>query len=205
MNKNQIQKAIFPLSKLQKREVRKIASQAKLPTASRPDSQGICFLGQIKVQDFLSHKLKDKPGQIINSKNEILGEHQGLWRYTIGQKIVGLRFNGTSYAGKDIPPLYTTRKDLLKNCLVVGLSSDPDLYSRQVAISQTNFGQFDPSQQTLCQIRYGQAPQKCQVKMQKNSAVVVFEKPQRAVTVGQSLVIYQGNTLVGGGIIKSII
>jgi len=205
LDKNQIQKAIFPLSKLHKSEVRKIASQAKLPTASRPDSQGICFLGQIKVQDFLSHQLKNKPGRIINNKNEILGEHQGLWRYTIGQKIAGLRFTGTSYAGKDIPLLYATRKNLLKNYLLVGPLASPELYSRQIAINQTNFGKFNPSQQTLCQIRYGQAPQKCQVKMQKNSVVVVFEKQQRAVTIGQSLVVYQGDTLVGGGIIKSII
>ena len=203
LDKSQIQKALFPLAKLKKSAVRKIARDLGLPTAGRPDSQGICFLGQIKVQDFLSHKLKDKAGQIVNTKNEILGAHQGLWRYTIGQKIAGLQFANTSYAGKDIPLLYVVQKDLKENRLVVGTATNAELYTRQIKISQLNFNNFKPNQPAFCQIRYGQMSQKCQIKIRKNIAVVDFEKPQRAATRGQSLVVYQGDMLVGGGIISN--
>ncbi|TSC92847.1 MAG: tRNA-specific 2-thiouridylase [Candidatus Berkelbacteria bacterium Licking1014_7] len=212
LSRAQIEKTLFPLGDLEKTQVRKIAQKSGLPTAQKPDSQGICFLGQFKVQDFLMEKIKVKKGDIITEKGEKIGEHQGVWFYTIGQRIrsesgVELDFSKVSFRGKDIPAFYVVRKIIPKNQLIVGRADAPALYLRLLVAKDLNLTGTIPKN-LLCQIRYGQIPQKCQIKMlsshkAKVKAKVIFKKRQRAITIGQSIVFYQGEKMLGGGIIAS--
>ncbi len=125
ITQEQLSKSIFPIGKYIKSEVRKIAIEANLPTATKRDSQGICFIGRIDAKDFLKTKLEQKKGDIVDKNGQKLGEHEGAWFYTIGQR----RIEGLSGT---IKPLYVVATDVKKNLVVVG--DDKDTYSKVARI-----------------------------------------------------------------------
>lgn len=212
LNRRQLARSLFPLGDLTKSRVRSRARRIGLVTADRPDSQGICFLGQIKVADFLRLRIKPKRGEIITSQGEKIGFHAGAQFYTLGQRLrqADISSLGTSFQGKNMPAWYVVKKDLARNRLIVGQSDDQALFSSSLSAIQVNWlnGQFPPPPPQAdnfsleCQIRHGQNPQKCRFKLlDKNKIKVEFQIPQRAITAGQSIVIYQGDRLLGGGVI----
>jgi tRNA-specific 2-thiouridylase len=196
----EIKRLYFPLGKYTKPEVREIAAKYGLPTASKVDSQDICFLsGPHNI--FLKRHLKLKPGPIKSREdNKIIGQHQGLALYTLGQR-KGIEIGGTG-------PYYVSEKDQKTNTLwVVGSWNDNLLYQKEFQIEQVTW--MDKQKPVLplsCQviIRYGHDALPCRVELgeKKGELKVVLKKPTRAVTAGQSGVFYQRNRVLGGGVIQ---
>ncbi len=195
----------FPLGELAKTEVRRIAAAAALPTATKKDSTGICFIGERDFRGFLARWVKPEPGPIVNTRGEELGRHQGVMYYTLGQRD-GLGIGGR--AGGSGEAWYVVGKDLAGRRLIVDQGQhSPHLYARRLKADQLTWvaGQ-PPARQFECagKVRYRQSDQSCQVRIgDDGTAEVRFVEPQRAVTPGQSVVFYVGDDCLGGGIIAA--
>lgn len=188
---------LFPVGDIPKSEVRRIAAGIKLPNAKKPDSQGICFVGEIDVNAFIEAFVGENIGEIINTKGDIIGQHRGLYFYTIGQR-KGLGIGGGI-------PYFVKAKDLEQNQLIVSKGMDPlDLYQSEVLISELSWTNQCPNlpQKLRAKIRYRSQDVDCVVKRteDENTLAVEFTEPQRAITQGQFLVLYQGDELVGSGV-----
>lgn len=187
---------LFPVGDIQKSEVRRIADEIRLPNATKPDSQGICFVGEIDVNAFIESFVGENPGDIINIKGEIIGQHRGLYFYTIGQR-KGLGIGGGI-------PYFVKAKDLEKNQLIVSKGVDPlDLYQSEVRIYELSWTNKAPDlpQNVRAKIRYRSQDVECKVsRIDDYSLKVEFTEPQRAITQGQFLVLYQGEELIGSGV-----
>jgi tRNA-specific 2-thiouridylase len=197
----QLSKCAFPVGEYVKDDIRKIAREANLPTATKRDSQGICFIGRIDAKDFLKTRLREKPGDIIDAKGRKLGTHEGAWFYTIGQRrIAGL--SGT------VKPLYVIRTDVKKNQVIVG--DDKETYAKVARISDLHL--ISPKatpvkrllgKRLLAKPRYTPQVFPGVLKRDKKGYYFEFSKPGRAITPGQSLVLYQKDVCLGGGVITS--
>ncbi|MBU2575571.1 tRNA 2-thiouridine(34) synthase MnmA [Patescibacteria group bacterium] len=197
LNQKQLSESMFPVGKYTKPQTRELAKKLGLLNHDKHDSQGVCFLGHLVLKDFLSRKIKEKPGDIVTKDGEKVGEHEGLFWYTIGQR-KGIKVGGTG-------PYYVIKRDFDKNQLVVANNSKDDaLYSSEVEIEDVSWiSGKEPPQKCECRIRYREPLTKCAITRQDEGAYrVKFEKPQFAVASGQSLVLYQGEICLGGGIIK---
>ncbi|MBD9676231.1 tRNA 2-thiouridine(34) synthase MnmA [Pseudomonas sp. PDM18] len=200
----QIGKTLFPVGELEKPEVRAIAEKYGLATAKKKDSTGICFIGERRFSDFLKQYLPAQPGNIETTDGTIIGKHVGLMYHTIGQR-QGLGIGGLKNA--DDSPWYVLEKDLVRNVLVVGQGNDhPWLFSRALHASHiywVNPIDLDQPKPLRAKVRYRQADQDCVLERTENGYRAVFDEPQRAVTPGQSVVFYDGEVCLGGGVIES--
>jgi tRNA-specific 2-thiouridylase len=199
LGQKQLKYCLFPIGGYVKPEVRKIAEKNGLPTAKKQDSQGLCFVGEFKLEEFLKKKLKPRPGNILNEKGEKIGTHEGTQYYTIGQR------KGTGAQGDK--PLYIVEKNKKNNTITVADKFSETKYAvKEITAEKTNWiTGVKPGISAIysARIRYRQPLQKCRLKVLKNGNFkVIFRKPQRAATPGQSIVIYSRQGLVGGGIIK---
>jgi len=190
---------LFPLGELKKTDVREEAAALGLPNAQRKDSTGICFIGERRFSEFLARYLPVTPGRIQNLEGEVVGEHQGLWFYTLGQR-QGLDIGGPG------EPWYVARKDMEHNVLTVIQGHDhPALMRQSVAVQEMHWINGAPKNWPLrCQAktRYRQTDQPCTVQSNTpNRIEVVFDDLQRAPTPGQSLVLYDNERVLGGGVI----
>ncbi len=196
LTQEQLSKVLFPIGHLPKPEVRKLAEQFGLPTAEKPDSQGICFIGEIDVYKYLRSRLPIKPGQIIDiDTDKIVGEHDGVAFYTIGQR-EGLKIGGQE------TPYFAVSKDLEHNILYVGHGHDHSaLLKRTVKLE--NLHVINPNyvipENLTAAVRYRQVAQPG--TLDQAELTFRFTQPQRAVTSGQSLVIYDNDVCLGGGVI----
>lgn len=192
----QVSKAFFPIGHLLKSEVREIAKKANLPNASRKDSQGLCFIGKIPMKEFLAKKLEKKLGNIIDKNGKILGQHEGAFSYTIGQR-KGIKIGGG-------PALFVIAKDTKNNTITVGTDADLALFSSQCEIIDYTGKEINENKVYNAKIRYRQVDQECKlIKIDKNSTIIVqFTNPQRAIASGQICVIYDNDVVVWSGIIK---
>lgn len=196
----QLKKNIFPIGEYVKADIRKIATEAKLPTAAKRDSQGICFIGRIDAKDFLKTKLPQKKGDIVDKNGQKLGEHEGAWFYTIGQRrIAGLA--GTS------KPMYVLATDVKKNQVIVG--DDKDTYSKFARVKSLhiiNPKSYPKSKlighKFLAKSRYTPTLSRGTLKQDKKGYYFEFSQLERAITPGQSLVLFDKEICVGGGVIK---
>lgn len=198
LTKEDLSHTIFPIGHLQKSEVREIAKKAKLFTSKKKDSQGICFLGDVDMREFLSHYIEQKKGLVKNTKEEIVGEHDGIWFYTMGERH-GFRI--TTHT-TDQKPYYIVEKDIEKNILVVSheVSSKTEGSKRPITLRDTSWLEVVRQDlTTTAQIRYHGELIPAEV-INENTVKLNY---QGVIAKGQSLVLYQGNTLVGGGIIDS--
>ena len=199
IRKEILPKIIFPLSGMDKSTVRIEAEKAKLITAAKKDSQDICFLPDGDYRNFIS-KYISKSGIIVSSGNfvdndgKILGRHNGIFNYTIGQR----RGLGVAYTH----PLYVSGFNIEKNEVI--LSKKDELFSKSLSASDVNlFTDLDRGEYQL-KTRYAQKDKSCTVKMTDNKLLIDFIEPIDAVTKGQSAVLYRGDLLIGGGIIDDI-
>jgi tRNA-specific 2-thiouridylase len=196
-------KTLFPIGELEKSTVRKLAEQHGLATAKKKDSTGICFIGERRFKDFLERYLPAQPGTILSVDGKIVGKHSGLMYYTIGQR-QGLGIGGVKDASED--PWYVVDKDLANNVLLVAQGEHPSQYASALACSQLHWiSGAAPNHQTPlhCKIRYRQADQACRITLSENgNARVDFSEAQRAISPGQSIVFYQDEICLGGGIIE---
>jgi len=205
LNQEQLSKAMFPIGHLTKAEVRKIAAEAGLATASKKDSTGICFIGERNFKEFLSQYLPAKPGEIRTYDGELKGRHDGLMYYTLGQR-QGLGIGGSGNG----QPWFVAGKDLERNILyVVQGESDPRLYSSKLLATDLNWiSPKLPESPLKCtaKFRYRQPDQGVTVHfLGGGKCEVVFDQPQKAVTPGQAVVFYDGETCLGGAIIDSTV
>jgi tRNA-specific 2-thiouridylase len=194
----------FPIGEMEKREVRRIADEHGLPTHDKPDSTGICFIGERPFREFLSRYLPAQPGDIVTEDGQVIGRHQGLMYYTIGQR-QGLGIGGRADA--DDAPWYVAGKDLRRNRLVAVQGHDhPALLSPGlVAVDPHWIAGEAPAEALRCQarIRHRQALQDCEFRLDGSRVQVRFDRPQRAVSPGQFIAFYQGRRCLGGATIDA--
>ncbi len=203
ISQEQLQLALFPLGDLEKPKVRDIAESADLITYDKKDSTGICFIGERNFREFLSQYLPAQPGEIVTVHGEVIGEHHGLMYYTIGQR-QGLGIGGL--ANYDDRPWFVAEKDLSNNKLVVVQGTDnPALFKPALIAGQLNWLREKPKdgQRLHAKTRYRQSEQPCTVSyLAGNRLAVTFDKPQRALTLGQYVVFYHADECLGGGVIE---
>ena len=195
---------LMPIGELEKGAVRERARQAGLPVFDKPDSTGICFVGERPFREFLGRFLADRPGPIESADGERLGLHRGLAFYTLGQR-EGLGIGGRS--GHAELPWFVARKDAARNALIVVQGHDhPLLFSAALATGPMHWLSAARSEPFLCtvKVRYRQADQPARLEPQPDGgARIVFERPQRAVTPGQYAVVYEGDRCLGGAVIEA--
>jgi tRNA-specific 2-thiouridylase len=195
-----LSRAVFPVGGMTKAQVRALAAEYGLPTANKKDSTGICFIGERNFREFIFRYLPREPGDMVAPEDRIVGRHDGLAYYTIGQR-KGLGIGGSG----DGHPWFVIGKDLENNRLLVAQGADPkQLYSRALAATDVHFiSGRAPAEDFAAhvKIRYRQKDQAARVTMSENGCRVDFEAPQRAVTPGQSVVFYDGEICLGGAII----
>ena len=197
LKENQIEKIIFPIGELKKTKVRKIAEKYDLFTAEKKDSQGVCFLGPIDMKDFLSHYIPKKRGDVLNEFGEVVGFHDGALFFTLGER------HGffITKKGTEDGRLYIVSRNLEKNTITV---SDKEFFQekkdyKKIKLESINWitkpeeGKF-----YLGRIRYQQKLQKCKIA----GDFVIFEEDQKTASSGQSVVVYDGEECVGGGVIS---
>ena len=207
LSDEQVGRTLFPVGNIEKPEVRAIAEKADLVTHNKKDSTGICFIGERKFKDFLGQYLPAQPGKIESAEGEVIGDHDGLMYHTLGQR-KGLRIGGLANAGEE--PWYVVEKDLLRNVLIVGQGHNhPRLFSKGLIGNQLHLVNRKPLDAPLkCTVktRYRQGDVACHLSpMSDGEYLVMFDEAQSSVTPGQSVVFYQDNICLGGGIINSLI
>tara|TARA_R110002167_G_scaffold287859_8_gene492879 strand:- start:760 stop:1929 length:1170 start_codon:yes stop_codon:yes gene_type:complete len=216
LNEQQLSHTLFPVGNIEKPQVRAIAEKADLITHNKKDSTGICFIGERKFKDFLGQYLPAQPGIIESAEGEAVGHHDGLMYHTLGQR-KGLRIGGLANAGEE--PWYVVEKDLLRNVLIVGQGHNhPRLFSKGLIANQLHWvDRQELSTPIKCTVktRYRQEDVACTVTPLKRSTTesehksteyqIDFDKPQSSVTPGQSVVFYQDDICLGGGIINTLI
>ncbi len=206
MGQKQLSRTLFPIGHLHKPEIRKLAQAAGFENARKKDSTGICFIGERKFKEFLQRYLPTQPGEMRTPEGEYVARHQGLMYYTLGQR-QGLGIGGVKNAPEK--PWYVLDKNLTDNVLVVGQGHEHPLLFHTILEA----GQLDWCGDKLlvepikcrAKTRYRQADQDCIIEpLADNRCKVVFDKAQRAVTPGQSVVFYDDEICLGGGVIESI-
>ncbi len=204
-----LDKIIFPLENLTKTEVRNIAKKAGIPVAEKKDSQGICFLGPFDLKKYLKLSIKEKKGKVLNEKGETIGEHEGIWFYTEGERH-GFSINKK---GTNDEPLYIIKKDIKKNVLIVGpqksLSrkytiklTDTAFQNELLMCENTRDCEQNNTKEINCEarFRYRQPKQKVKLFKDKKDWFVSVKSPS-PLAFGQSVVFYKGNDVIGGGIL----
>lgn len=194
LGQKQLEKILFPIGEYQKTDVRKLAKKYKLPIYAKPESQDICFISD-GIGNFLKRHIKLKSGEIVDENKNIMGKHKGLPLYTLGQR------KGIEIGGKG--PFFVIGKNARKNQLIVSNSQD-GLFSSAAVLNGVNWvsgGQKMPLK-ALVRTRYRNPLVYAIIKPRKRNLEVIFEKPQRAVTPGQSIVFYsKKGEVLGGGVI----
>ena len=211
LTQKDLKNIIFPVGGLKKPEVRKLARKFGLITAEKKESQGLCFLGKISVRDFLKKYIKEKRGKVLDEDGNVVGAHNGVVFLTIGQRH-GFEITEKGTARK---PYYVVGKDIKKNLLIVShKKEEKKSFQKEILIEKVNWISDNLNLSVGCpsgcsasklygaRIRYRQPLQKCRIKLcQRGRLTIVFKNPQRAVSSGQSLVIYSKGVCLGGGII----
>ena len=196
-------KILFPIGEIEsKQKVREIAKKFNLPTHQTPSSSDACFLGSLDFNSFLQKKLGKKKGKIVDKKGNILGEHEGLWFYTVGQR-KGIEI--PIKKGRTGLPWFVVEKDIKRNTLIVS-QNEKDLLGKELIVEKVNWlAGVNPNLplKVKAKIRYRTELANAIItkKIGKGNYKVVFSKPQRAITSGQSAVFYRGDELLGGGVI----
>jgi tRNA-specific 2-thiouridylase len=202
LQQSQIRHALFPVGELEKPRVRELALEQGLPNAKKKDSQGICFLGDMNISRFLEYYIEDKPGNIVNPEGKVLGRHRGLHRYTTGQRRgIGVPSN------TDNEFYVVTGLDMERNELIVAFDKpeSPGLFTSEVelyGLSFVNKAITTPAR-LLAKPRYRDPSQAITyTPIGDDRAQVSFDEPQRALSPGQILALYDGDQLLGGGFYK---
>jgi tRNA-specific 2-thiouridylase len=205
LGQSQLARTLFPIGDLEKAEVRRLAAKAGFDNARKRDSTGICFIGERRFREFLQRYLPARPGDIKTTEGRVVGRHDGLMYYTLGQRR-GFGIGGIRGAVDEA--WYVLAKDLGRNVLIIGQGHEhPWLLSDRLEAGTLDWCQdFTLTAPLRCaaKTRYRQPDQSCVVEpLDSGRCRVTFDRPQRAVTPGQSVVFYQGDECLGGGVIES--
>lgn len=197
VTKAALDKTLFPLGEFEKSKVREMAQERGLYTAQKKDSQGICFVGQIGIREFLSQYVEQTAGPIIDKRTgKVLGQHDGAIFYTIGQRH-GLDLGGGF-------PYYVVGKDMDKNEVYVTTDlNDDTLWRPEITLGEVHWIDQQPEEKTYqIRVRHRAKLIPAQLRYTEDGATLVLEHPERAVAAGQSIVIYDGDRCLGGGIVQ---
>ncbi|MDG1445916.1 MAG: tRNA 2-thiouridine(34) synthase MnmA, partial [Methylophilaceae bacterium] len=203
LNQAQLSKTLFPLGQYLKREVREMARQAGLINAEKKDSTGICFIGERPFQEFLQRYLPKNPGEMKTSEGKVIGQHEGLMYYTLGQR-QGLKIGGSRDSNGE--PWFVAAKDMVNNELIVVQGHDhPLLLNDGLKASQLHWISGEAPETNwvyASKTRYRQPDAPCEIDAISNEEMDIrFGQKQWAITPGQSAVVYESNVCLGGGII----
>lgn len=226
LTQEQLKHCLFPIGDYLKSEVREIAKKAGLSTAEKKDSQGICFLGMVKFKDFLKQYLSIKKGDVLSVDGKKIGEHDGVWFYTIGQRHIGIMNYESGIIGRrETKPLYIIKKNVKKNILIVAEGENNQaLYKKEIKLANVNFINSKeskevglpyrcPTSQILVRVRYRQPLIKARIMnnesrikdspiIHNSKFIIQFDAPVKFIAPGQSAVFYGKNgEMLGGGII----
>jgi len=204
LGQQQLATTLFPLGEIKKPRVRELAREAALPTHAKKDSTGICFIGERDFRSFLAQYIPARSGEMRTPAGELIGEHQGVMYYTLGQRN-GLGIGGRHGASGEA--WYVVGKDVAANVLYVAQGGENHwLYSRRLLTETPSWvAGTAPSDHFRCtaRTRYRQSDQACVVSVRDDGLEVCFDEPQRAVTPGQSVVLYDGDACLGGAVIAA--
>ena len=195
VEKEKFSKIIFPVGDLLKSEVREIAKKYNLPTAEKKESMGICFIGQVKLREFLSQYLKPKEGKIIDTQGRILGTHPGYFYFTEGQRHgLNIKVGGGPY--------YVAQKIPEENLIIVAKEDDPLLYTQKIEITEVNILEKEIlEKEKIVEVRFRHRQPLVKAKINIEKSEVEFLDPQKMIAPGQSIVFYKDELVLGGGII----
>jgi tRNA-specific 2-thiouridylase len=198
LKQEQLARTLFPLGEFDKTRTRAMAAELGLPVAAKPDSQEVCFVPDNDYANFLAVMVPEsrREGEIVDPEGRVLGRHRGVAGYTVGQR------KGLGLAAPQ--PLYVTTIDPAANQLTVAAGDHPGLYAREVIASNVNMIAIkDPGGSCLvtARIRYNMPDRPATMRWEADRLRVVFEEAQRAITPGQAVVCYEGEVVVGGGVI----
>lgn len=205
LNQAQLKDVLFPLGNMCKSEVREIAEKYGLATAKKKDSTGICFIGEKRFREFLKNYIPCKPGNIVDLNGNIVGRHEGVMYYTLGQRR-GLNIGGTKDGNGE--RWFVVDKDVKGNNLIVSQGEGEELFSKGLIAYNINWIPFEPEEKEFecyAKFRYRQPDQKVKVRIEKDKVCVDFDERQRAVTPGQYVVFYTETDCLGGGVIEEVI
>lgn len=204
MEQHQASKALFPVGEMLKPAVRELAKEYDLPTATKKDSQGICFIGNVKMSDFLRHYVPDNPGEIVDVSGKVRGQHDGLHLYTLGQR----KGHGVA-SPKEGVAFVVVGKDPKKNRLIVGFEDKTTrgLYAKSAKIGSVSW--VNKAVTETCSLeaqpRYrAQGENVTLTPVDEKNVEIEFSQPQRALTPGQICAFYQNGVLLGGGVFEEI-
>lgn len=198
LNEKQLENVLFPLGDMDKTEVRKIAKDLDLVTATKKDSTGICFIGERNFKEFLKNYLPAKKGRVVDiATNKVVGEHIGLMYYTIGQR-KGLNIGGNSLK------MFVVGKNLDENILYVSFGDSEYLYSNGSIINEVNFNCSLRPTKCFAKFRYRQDDIPVELEYLDNGEILVKYDHVKSVTPGQACVLYKDDICIGGGIIKEV-
>ena len=200
-----LSKTLFPIGDIHKPELRALAKKAGFDNHQKKDSTGICFIGERKFKEFLQRYLPTQPGEMKTPDGQYIAKHQGLMYYTLGQR-QGLGIGGVKNAPDE--PWYVLDKDLENNVLIVGQGHDhPLMLHNTLEATQLDWCNNQPLTKTIyckAKTRYRQSDQECKLEpLDDERCKASFKSSQRAITPGQSVVFYEGDVCLGGGIIES--
>ena len=200
LGQHELSHTLFPLGSMKKTEVRKLAQKFGLPNAERKDSQGVCFIGQLDMKEFLKRFIKIKRGDVIDELGVVIGEHEGVELYTLGERH---GFTITKKTPHD-HPYYIVRKNIEVNTITVTheVSTEEGTHTEYV-LDEVNWTGGTPvtSEKIEARIRYHGDRIPVTVRTQENTTIVVFAEPLR-VASGQSVVLYRGTECIGGGVVR---
>lgn len=197
----QLEHVLFPIGHLPKSAVRELALQYKLPTAVKKDSQGICFIGMVDMKQFLKHYIDVTPGDVLDTQGRIIGIHEGAVLYTLGERH---SFTITD-KGTDDKPYYVTDKDFTCNTITVSQEPWSGLTEKQTTYALDHVvcrGDITPSKKYVAHVRYHGENKSCTIADTNGVYKVIFTEPDYTIAPGQSIVVYDGDVCVMGGIVK---
>lgn len=198
-----LEDVLFPLGGMKKSEVRELAKKFKIPVSEKKDSQGICFLGEVSMEDFLSHFIPVKPGKVLNTAGEVVGTHKGALLYTLGQRH---GFTVTSKSPDD-SAFYIVSKDMKANTITVSnVEEEIESFApTKVLLSNINWISEPEESRITARIRYRGKKVRVNLFTEKNKLGVEFLELQKGLSLGQSIVFYNGSECLGGAIMDKVI
>ncbi len=204
LDQEQLSRSLFPVGDTRKEYVRKKAESLGLFTATKKDSQGLCFIGKIGMKEFLKRYIKERPGEVLDENGKVIGHHSGAHFYTLGER----RGFTVTIQGTEDRPRYVVSKDVEKNTITVSEEArqNKKFLTKKVGLDTVNFIADRPVPDRLYQsrFRHRQTLVSCRIKEDDGAFEVVFSEAQPAVSPGQSLVLYEDDKCLGGGVITNI-
>lgn len=212
LTQDDLSHTLFPIGDYNKEEVRIIAKNLGLPNFDRPSTRGICFIGKVNLKDFLSKKIKKKSGSIISPSGEIIGKHDGIYFYTIGQRIgprFGIDINPSIRDNGKSSKWYVAKKDVRKNLIIAAPQGHHLLFKKGIKLSNLHFISSSPKsfyKKTLVNVRIRKVGEllPATLSYQKKKFIIILKTPADGIAPGQAVVIYKKNSyeVLGGGVVK---